>query len=221
MKIKITKNGPYIVSGGIPLSEKIITPKGSGYVYEDGVKLPQNENYSLCRCGASKNAPFCDSSHEEKDFIGKETASRKTYEQRASISECKTLDLLDDGRCSYARFCHREAGSVWELTESSSDPVSRNEAIIAASECPAGRLLARDKDGTEHEIEFEKAIEILQDPECKASCGIFVKGGIPIESADGETYELRNRVMLCRCGSSDNKPFCDATHVDIMYVDGL
>ena len=32
VKIRIVKNGPYIVTGGVPLSEKIITPQGSGYV---------------------------------------------------------------------------------------------------------------------------------------------------------------------------------------------
>jgi CDGSH-type Zn-finger protein len=39
-----------------------------------------------------------------------------------------------------------------------------------------------------------------------------VRGGITIESADGVPYEVRNRVTLCRCGRSDNKPFCDASH---------
>ena len=35
-KIKIIKNGPYLVSGNIPLFEKIITPKGKGYEYKAG-----------------------------------------------------------------------------------------------------------------------------------------------------------------------------------------
>ena len=40
-RIRIIKNGPYIVSGAVPLSEKIIIPRGNGYVYEDGEPLPQ------------------------------------------------------------------------------------------------------------------------------------------------------------------------------------
>ena len=36
--------------------------------------------------------------------------------------------------------------------------------------------------------------------------------------ADGTTYEVRNRVTLCRCGASQNKPFCDATHASIGFT---
>jgi CDGSH-type Zn-finger protein len=39
-----------------------------------------------------------------------------------------------------------------------------------------------------------------------------VKGGIPVESSDGTMYDVRNRVTLCRCGRSMNKPFCDGGH---------
>ncbi|MCL1897984.1 MAG: CDGSH iron-sulfur domain-containing protein [Micrococcales bacterium] len=47
-----------------------------------------------------------------------------------------------------------------------------------------------------------------------------VRGPVQIVSADGENYEVRNRVDLCRCGESSNKPFCDASHVPAEYVDG-
>ncbi|HEY0196583.1 MAG TPA: CDGSH iron-sulfur domain-containing protein, partial [Methanobacterium sp.] len=40
------------------------------------------------------------------------------------------------------------------------------------------------------------------------------------ESADGYVYEVRNRVTLCRCGQSENKPFCDGTHMEIGFNDG-
>jgi len=39
-----------------------------------------------------------------------------------------------------------------------------------------------------------------------------LRGAIPVRSADGEHYEVRNRQTLCRCGGSSNKPFCDGTH---------
>ena len=59
----------------------------------------------------------------------------------------------------------------------------------------------------------------MQDPEREVSAFIFVKGGIPIEAGDGAEYEIRNRVALCRCGRSQDKPYCDATHVVIEYRD--
>jgi CDGSH-type Zn-finger protein len=37
---------------------------------------------------------------------------------------------------------------------------------------------------------------------------------------DGTQYEIRNRVTLCRCGASRNKPFCDGNHVLIVFNDG-
>ncbi|MEO5901562.1 MAG: CDGSH iron-sulfur domain-containing protein [Ilumatobacteraceae bacterium] len=48
---------------------------------------------------------------------------------------------------------------------------------------------------------------------------IWVRGGIPISSSDGRAYEVRNRVTLCRCGASTNKPFCDASHAPIGFID--
>ncbi|MDP4128102.1 MAG: CDGSH iron-sulfur domain-containing protein [Bacillota bacterium] len=218
-KIKITHAGPYIVSGNVPLVEKIITPKGKKYELLDGRDLPQAEEYALCRCGKSKNAPFCDGSHEKHGFIGTETASRAKYEDRAELMEGPEIDLLDDNRCAFARFCHRDNGNVWELTQQSHLGDNRSEAIIAASECLAGRLVAVNKDGNAIEPELEPSIDIIQDPEKRVSAGIFVKGNIPIEGAEGETYEVRNRVALCRCGNSKNKPFCDATHVVTKFLD--
>jgi CDGSH-type Zn-finger protein len=46
---------------------------------------------------------------------------------------------------------------------------------------------------------------------------LFVSGGVPIERADGEPMELSNRVTLCRCGRSSNKPLCDGTHSEIGF----
>lgn len=37
--------------------------------------------------------------------------------------------------------------------------------------------------------------------------------------ADGFRYEVRNRVILCRCGASRNKPFCDGTHAPVKFKD--
>jgi len=218
-RIKILKNGPYLVSGNVKLSEKIITPKGKGYIFKDGRQLPQSEKYSLCRCGKSKDGPFCDGSHVKAGFDGSETASKAKYEDRAELFEGPGLDLMDDHRCAMARFCHMEEGNTWDLLESSDNPKYKEVVIKGASECPSGRLVAVDKTGKIIEPEYEPAIEILQDPERGVSSGAFVKGNIPIESSDGEIYETRNRVMLCRCGESTDKPFCDATHIPIEFSD--
>ena len=221
-KIRIEQDGPYIVTGSVPLTEKIIRPQGKGYVYEQGRTFETQECYSLCRCGKTKTPPFCDGAHVHEGFEGAETASPKKFEDRLmNVIEGPDLDLLDDGRCAYARFCHRQEGVAWDLVKNSDDPHLREEAILAAVECPAGRLVARDKGGRDLEPDLEAAIEILQDPQEECSGPLYVKGGIPIESSDGFTYEVRNRVTLCRCGESYNMPFCDASHVRRKFKDGL
>jgi len=59
---------------------------------------------------------------------------------------------------------------------------------------------------------LEKSIGLIEDPQLECSGPIWVRAGIPIRSADGKIYEVRNRVTLCRCGKSSIKPFCDSSH---------
>jgi CDGSH-type Zn-finger protein len=64
-KIKVAKNGPYIVSGGIPLSEQHVCIDSDEHCHgrKEGKKYPAQESYALCRCGHSRNNTFCDGSH--------------------------------------------------------------------------------------------------------------------------------------------------------------
>ena len=55
-EIIISRNGPYNVKGGIQLN------------IDDDQKPPASEHFTLCRCGASKNKPYCDGSHSEINF---------------------------------------------------------------------------------------------------------------------------------------------------------
>jgi len=69
-KIIVSKNGPYLVSGNLPLEKEIIVPDEEGFSCEwkKGKKYPDQENYRLCRCGQSKNKSFCDGCHIESGF---------------------------------------------------------------------------------------------------------------------------------------------------------
>ena len=214
-KIKISKNGPYLVSGAIPLSEQVIKVDSEGFCHgwKEGKKYPVQENYSLCRCGRSRNKPFCDGTHEKIRFDGSETASREPYLKQADVIKGPGLTLTDaEELCATARFCHR-AGGTWELTEQSADPKARQDAIEEAADCPSGRLVAWDKAGKAIEPDFEPSIGLVNDAPEGVMGPLWVRGGIPIESADGITYEIRNRVTLCACGKSSNKPFCDGSHL--------
>jgi CDGSH-type Zn-finger protein len=59
----------------------------------------------------------------------------------------------------------------------------------------------------------------MEDPVQGVAGPLCVRGGIPVVGADGEPYEVRNRVTLCRCGASRNKPFCDGSHAAVGFTD--
>lgn len=98
--------------------------------------------------------------------------------------------------CMGAQFCHR-AGGVRNPVVSSADPQRKELAIEVAGRCPFGRLVIREKDGIPVEPFFEKSISVTEDPGKEVSGPLWVKGGLPIESAEGHVYEVRNRVTLC------------------------
>jgi CDGSH-type Zn-finger protein len=54
--ITVSKDGPYLVTGGVKLED------------ESRAEGASEEHYTLCRCGASKNKPFCDGTHWSVKF---------------------------------------------------------------------------------------------------------------------------------------------------------
>jgi CDGSH-type Zn-finger protein len=214
-RIKVTKNGPYLVSGGIPLSEQSICVDNEDqcHGWKEGQKYPAQENYALCRCGHSQNKPYCDGTHIKVNFEGTESASNKPYQEQAAEIQGPGLNLTDAKEfCAGARFCHR-AGGPWKLTKQSGDPKAKQTVIEETCDCPSGRLVAWEKDGKAIESDLPPSIGLVDDTQVKKMGPIWVRGGIPVESAEGKIYEIRNRVTLCRCGKSANKPFCDGRHL--------
>jgi len=222
-KVKITKNGPYLVSGGLPLSKEksVVGKEGEPEIWEKGESYPKQENYALCRCGKSKGKPFCDGTHMKMGFEGTETASMEKFEAQSKRIDGPGIRLADaQGFCSAARFCHL-AGGTWENAKNSGDARAKKMAVQTACNCPSGRLVAYDrKTGRPLEPKLAPSISLIEDAPAKVSGPIWLKGGIQLESADGKKYEVRNRCTVCRCGNSGNKPFCDGTHIGSEFNDG-
>ena len=219
-RVKVTKDGPYIATGGMPLAQDIVVPGDDGEPerWEKGPSHPNRERCSLCRCGASRNTPFCDGAHLASGFDGTETAAKTGTLERTEKTVGEEVDLtFSEELCAQARFCHGGDGA-WAYAERSGDPEASKKAIHQACACPSGSLTAWEKKtGRMIEPDLEPSIGVIENPQEGTSGPLWVKGGIPVESADGTVYEIRNRVTLCRCGQSKNKPFCDGTHVDFDF----
>ena len=224
MKIVVNPHGPYRVVGGVPLSIQRISPnpRGESWDWVEGRSFPAPQEYFLCRCGQSQNKPFCDNSHLQIGFVGQETASRRPIERQSEHSEGPTHTLSDaEQLCAFARFCD-PGGKIWALIDRTDDPQVRELVIREASHCPAGRLVLRENaTGTVVEPVLPPSIGLVEDPALKCSGPLWVRGGIRVESANGVSYEIRNRMTLCRCGASANMPFCNGSHASIRFRDGL
>jgi CDGSH-type Zn-finger protein len=66
--IRCRENGPLLVQGLV----KVVDYLGNEFVIPPG-----KDNIAMCRCGHSKNKPFCDGSHRQVGFQAGETASAK------------------------------------------------------------------------------------------------------------------------------------------------
>ena len=71
-KIVVSKDAPYIVSGNVPLAIQVIAPnrEGLSWDWKEGKAFATDQEYNLCRCGRSKNKPFCDGTHTKIRFDG-------------------------------------------------------------------------------------------------------------------------------------------------------
>ena len=216
-KIRIMKDGPYEVTGRVPLSrtEEIVTEYGEPVAWAPLEPVGAGRRYLLCRCGQSNEKPFCDDSHLD-GFDGTEVADRGPRAERVGIGRGDGVVVSDDeSLCAHAGYCGNRFTSVWDMIGETSDPAVREQMKTMVGRCPSGRLAWADAPGQpEFEPDYPPGVAIVKDGP------IWVRGGIKIESEDGEPYETRNRVTLCRCGQSSNKPFCDGSHQEIGFREG-
>lgn len=178
---------------------------------EHGEALPTNSVMALCRCGASKNKPFCDGSHNDIGFD-------------SSLSEDRTKDeiLTYAGKditvhynrllCSHAAECGKRQKAAFDSSRKPwimPDNASVEDIKDVVKACPSGAL--RFSTADEHprqEKEERTGITVEKN-------GPYRVSGVPMMAprlADGANPE---KYVLCRCGASKNKPYCDGSHFDI------
>ncbi len=220
-KIVIRPNGSYRVYGNIPLVRKtqVVSEYGEPLTWKKEETIPtgDGEYYSLCRCGHSKNKPFCDSTHREIDFDGTETAdTRPTAERQVTYEGGVGIVVKRDySLCCESGFCGNRLTEIKQMMKDTVEPRVRAEIIGMIERCPSGSYTYAMKKG-EADIEPDLPQQIAVTTEITSDGPIegplWVTGYIPIERSDGKPMEVRNRVTLCSCGRSKNKPLCDGTH---------
>lgn len=221
-KIRVMVDGPYLVSGSIPLAKQtiVVDEDGASAAWLEGDAYPEQETYALCRCGSSCKKPHCDGSHMRNGFDGTETAPREAYAELMEVAEGPAYDLLDvRWMCAEARFCAR-GDKAWHIVYNTDDPDQAAQLRQECADCPSGRYIARDRaTGEWLEPELAKSIGLVEDPKKNVAGPLWVRGGIPVIASDGFEYEVRNRQTLCRCGQSKHKPFCDGAHIAAGFRD--
>jgi CDGSH-type Zn-finger protein len=215
--IEVTENGPYHVTGGVPLIRVRKTPgdRGSFTGWEPYETIETEDEYWLCRCGRSTEKPFCSGMHTTIGFDGTETAPTNTYAERAQVLGGTNITVKDDRAiCAHAAFCSNAATNVWKAAKKTDDDTELAETVVGmVANCPSGALTV-ERNGQPDEAELSPEIWVLEHG------NYVVRGRIPVTRSDGQPIEVRNRMSLCRCGGSKNKPLCDGTHSEIGFTDG-
>ncbi len=95
------------------------------------------------------------------------------------------------------------------------DAAAVDRIADAILRCPTGALHFTRTDGGAHE-EDPDHVEVQPVPHGP----LYVRGRVTVRDADGDVVRDDVRMALCRCGRSGNKPFCDGSHMRVMFDDG-
>jgi CDGSH-type Zn-finger protein len=213
-KIDVAPDGPYMVSGEVPITSKslVVSEQGEPLTWKTTPATEPKTKVALCRCGASANKPYCDGSHASHDWDSDENSPVGTYAERAKSYGGTGIEIFDDRPiCVHAGFCGNKVTTVWKMAEQTGDSRIRAEAMAMIERCPSGAL-TYSVDGETVEPDLPVEVAVVPDGP------LWVSGGIAVTQSDGTALETRNRVTLCRCGESASKPLCDGSHKDTGFT---
>lgn len=202
--IEQRENGPLVVKNCSDLR------------HADGSAAEAKPVMALCRCGGSSNKPFCDGSHND---IGFESAGSNVAEKdKISVYQGKEITVhYNPLLCSHAGECVRRAASVFNLQQQpwiQPDNGSKGEILEVMKACPSGALRYSEPDGAA-ELVADGAVSITIEKD-----GPYRVSNMPVEAGYWAEGQSEKKYVLCRCGKSANKPFCDGTHSDEGWSDG-
>lgn len=118
---------------------------------------------------------------------------------------------FDPNLCAHAGLCLRGLPEVFNLQARpwiQPEHAPADELAEIIQRCPSGALTYRRFDGGPEE---EPDAGVRMRPVRNGP--IYARGNMDILDGEGNVLHRANRAALCRCGASENKPFCDGTHV--------
>lgn len=119
-------------------------------------------------------------------------------------------------RCIHFRACVRGLPEVFDVGKRpwvQPDRAAAEEVVAVVHRCPTGALHAFAADGAPLEPALEEnRIRVAQDGP------LYLSGQLRVVLPGGEVL-ADSRVALCRCGASQNKPFCDSSHAKLEFKD--
>jgi CDGSH-type Zn-finger protein/truncated hemoglobin YjbI len=208
--IQLVRNGPYLLTNVDRL------------VNAYGVTIPTRPRTALCRCGQSSEKPYCDGSHARVDFTGDKDPNRIPDRRDTHVGLGVTV-FDNRGICQHSGFCTDRLPIVFRAGQEPFVAASGgrvDEIIRAVRNCPSGALsLASDgreaRETVDWHLERPAAVAVTKDGPYRVTGALPLvdESGAPAARNEGASLE---HYALCRCGHSQNKPFCSGMH---WYID--
>lgn len=198
-RIEIRENGPYLVRGI------------SRIKLADGSEIDTESVFALCRCGHSANKPFCDATHKRIGFSGARETRRSMDEDESYPGRDLTI-LYRPGICAHAERCVKELPGVFGAGRRpwvDPDGAPPEEVAQLVARCPSGALAYAQGGVVHRDFEHAPAIDVEKGGPYRVQGGIRLQHDLQPPS--------RDRYVLCRCGASKNKPYCDGSHASTKF----
>lgn len=140
--------------------------------------------------------------------------SKTTIFEYAGTSETVTWDRR---LCIHVGECGRAKGELFVTGRKPwCDPnvSDRTNTAEIVARCPTGALAVHGADGL-----LVEALPETNDVTVSNDGPLYVSGDLSVDGALPDMHSASRRVALCRCGASNNKPFCDNSHRNIDFQD--